>query len=250
MVFYFDVACPPDGGKWIVYMVCGRGREREGGYGRACCVDTHAHTTPLHPHQGRDRYENEDLIKYGFPDTDIWFHVDDLSSAHVYLRPPPGGSIDAIPPSVLSDACQLTKANSIMGSKAASVAIVYTPHGNLLKRDGYDVGTVGFKDESAVRRVPNVRKDADAVKRLEKTRREVAKPDLAGELEAHEKKVAAARRAVLTKAKADEKAARAASVAAKEAKSYDRLLESDAMTTPAELAGKYESAAAFEDDFM
>ena len=26
-----------------------------------------------------------DLIKYGIPE-DIWFHVDDMSSAHVYLR--------------------------------------------------------------------------------------------------------------------------------------------------------------------
>jgi len=34
---------------------------------------------------GRDKYENEDLIKYMWPE-DVWFHVDDLSSAHVYLR--------------------------------------------------------------------------------------------------------------------------------------------------------------------
>lgn len=210
---------------------------------------TSTHFSPPQ-NQGRDKYENEDLIKYGWPDVDIWLHVDDLSSAHVYLRPPPGGSIDAIPPSVLADACQLTKANSIMGSKAASVAIVYTPHANLLKRDGYDIGTVGFKDESAVRRVPAVKKDADAVKRLEKTRREVAKPDLAGELERHEKEVAAAKKKAVAAARAEEKAAKAAAIAAKEAKSYDRLLESDSMVTPAELAGKYESAAAFEDDFM
>lgn len=202
------------------------------------------------PPQGRDKYENEDLITYGWPDTDIWFHVDDLSSAHVYLRPPPGGSIDAIPPSVLSDACQLTKANSIAGCKAPSVAIVYTPHANLVKRDGYDVGTVGFKDERAVRRVANVKKDADAVKRVERTRREVAKPDLAGDLEAHESEVAAAKRAAVARARAEEKAAKAAAVAAREAKSYDRLMDADAMATPAELASKYQSAADYEDDFM
>ncbi|XP_030885901.1 coiled-coil domain-containing protein 25 isoform X2 [Leptonychotes weddellii] len=28
---------------------------------------------------------DEDLIKHGWPE-DIWFHVDKLSSAHVYLR--------------------------------------------------------------------------------------------------------------------------------------------------------------------
>ena len=36
-------------------------------------------------YMGKDKYENEDLIKYGIPE-DIWFHVDDMSSAHVYLR--------------------------------------------------------------------------------------------------------------------------------------------------------------------
>ena len=35
--------------------------------------------------QGKDKYENEDLIRYGLPE-DLWFHVDNLSSAHVYLR--------------------------------------------------------------------------------------------------------------------------------------------------------------------
>lgn len=44
----------------------------------------------LPPHQGADKYENEDLIKYSLPH-DIWFHVDALSSAHVYLRLPEGG---------------------------------------------------------------------------------------------------------------------------------------------------------------
>ncbi len=36
-------------------------------------------------YKGKDKYENEDLIKYGWEE-DVWFHVDDLSSAHVYLR--------------------------------------------------------------------------------------------------------------------------------------------------------------------
>ena len=213
------------------------------------CVCLLNQNTPPPPFLPPLQFENEDLIRYGLPH-DIWFHVDDLSSAHVYLRPPPGGSIDAIPPTVLSDACQLTKANSIQGSKEASVAIVYTPHPNLVKRDGYDVGTVGFKNEKEVRRVPNVKKDGDAVKRLERTRREVAKPDLAGEKEAWEREAAAKKRAEVAKAKAEEKAARAAAIAAKEAKSYDRLFEADGMATPAEMKDKYQSAADYEDDFM
>ena len=36
---------------------------------------------------GKDKFENEDLIKHAWPE-DIWFHVDKLSSAHVYLRLP------------------------------------------------------------------------------------------------------------------------------------------------------------------
>jgi len=37
-------------------------------------------------YMGKDKYENEELIEYAWPDTDIWFHVENLSSAHVYLR--------------------------------------------------------------------------------------------------------------------------------------------------------------------
>lgn len=33
----------------------------------------------------KDKYENEELIRFGLPE-DVWFHVDALSSAHVYLR--------------------------------------------------------------------------------------------------------------------------------------------------------------------
>lgn len=30
-------------------------------------------------------FSDEDLIKWGWPE-DVWFHVDKVSSAHVYLR--------------------------------------------------------------------------------------------------------------------------------------------------------------------
>jgi hypothetical protein len=43
------------------------------------------------------------------------FHVDKLSSAHVYLRMNEEDSWDAIPPTLLEDCAQLTKANSIEG---------------------------------------------------------------------------------------------------------------------------------------
>ena len=40
-------------------------------------------------YMGRDKYENEDLIVHAFPE-DVWFHVSELSSAHVYVRMPFG----------------------------------------------------------------------------------------------------------------------------------------------------------------
>jgi hypothetical protein len=43
------------------------------------------------------------------------FHVDNLSSAHVYLRLRDGESWDNIPEDLLVDCAQLTKANSIEG---------------------------------------------------------------------------------------------------------------------------------------
>ncbi|XP_071273379.1 coiled-coil domain-containing protein 25 isoform X15 [Agelaius tricolor] len=75
-------------------------------------------------YMGKDKYENEDLIKYGWPE-DVWFHVDKLSSAHVYLRLHQGQSMDDIPKEVLSDCAHLVKANSIQGCKLSSVTVVY-----------------------------------------------------------------------------------------------------------------------------
>ena len=46
----------------------------------------------------------------------MWFHVDKLSSAHVYLRMPTGMSWDQIPEELLTDLAQLVKANSIEGT--------------------------------------------------------------------------------------------------------------------------------------
>jgi hypothetical protein len=43
------------------------------------------HTSDIVCYVGRDKHENEFLIKYGWP-SDIWFHVEGISSAHVYFR--------------------------------------------------------------------------------------------------------------------------------------------------------------------
>lgn len=71
-------------------------------------------------YMGRDKFENEELIKYGLP-TDLWFHVDDMSSAHVYIRLPEDKSFDTIPEEILLDCAQLVKANSIEGIFASAL---------------------------------------------------------------------------------------------------------------------------------
>jgi hypothetical protein len=48
------------------------------------------------------------------------FHVDDMSSAHVYLRLPEGANFDDIPPDTLEDCAQLVKQNSIQGEGTLS----------------------------------------------------------------------------------------------------------------------------------
>lgn len=63
-------------------------------------------------------YADEDLIRYGLP-SDLWFHIDKLSSAHIYLRLPPscpwGGWDEGLPDRVQEEMGQLVKANSIEG---------------------------------------------------------------------------------------------------------------------------------------
>ena len=73
-------------------------------------------------YMGKDKYENEDLIKFGIPE-DIWFHVDDLSSAHVYLRLNHGERLDDLPESTIMECAQLVKANSIEGCKLKEVEV-------------------------------------------------------------------------------------------------------------------------------
>lgn len=73
-------------------------------------------------YMGRDKYENEDLIKYGLPE-DVWFHVDDLSSAHVYLRMRPGQTLEDISQDTVMECAQLVKANSIEGCKKKDVEV-------------------------------------------------------------------------------------------------------------------------------
>nr|CCC91043.1 conserved hypothetical protein [Trypanosoma congolense IL3000] len=126
-------------------------------------------------YMGRDKFENEKLIKYGWPE-DIWFHVDSHSSAHVYLRMPKGKGIDDLTPEVIEECCQLTKANSIEGCKLNNVRIVFTPWSNLHKTDAMEVGQVGFHKESLRRYHTVEKKNGPMLNKLEKTK--VTKDDV------------------------------------------------------------------------
>ena len=143
---------------------------------------------------GKDKFENEELIKYGFP-VDIWFHVDNLSSAHVYLRLAEGYTIDTIPKETLEECLQLVKENSIEGCKKERVSIVYTPWENLLKKSSMEVGQVGFKNEKEVMKAHKISKVKDVLKRIDKTM-VVREVDLEAEREAYMKDLANKRKKI------------------------------------------------------
>ena len=135
-------------------------------------------------YMGRDKFENEELIKYAWPDRDIWFHVEDLSSAHVYLRLPHGVTdYSQIPDEIVQECAQLTKANSIQGCKKASCGINYTWANNLKKTIGMEVGAVSFHNSKMVNRI-SINKDKDIIKRIMKTKAE-ANPNFELELREH-----------------------------------------------------------------
>lgn len=138
-------------------------------------------------YMGKDKFENEDLIKHGF-EQDVWFHVDKLSSAHVYLRLSADQTWDNIPSALLDDLAQLVKANSIEGNKKNNLTIIYTPWANLNKNGSMDVGQVSFKNNKQVKRVYVAERINEVVNRLNKTKVEKF-PDLAEEKADHDRRV-------------------------------------------------------------
>jgi hypothetical protein len=142
---------------------------------------------------GRDKYENEELIKWGWPE-DIWFHVDAHSSAHVYIRMPRGKTFADLTPGMVEECCQLTKQNSIAGCKLNDVKIVYTAWSNLKKTADMDVGQVSFHDERQRKYFTVDRKDNVILNRLEKTRVERENVDFRTEREQRDAEVRRAER--------------------------------------------------------
>ncbi|KAI1425555.1 coiled-coil domain-containing protein 25 [Xylaria sp. FL1777] len=139
-------------------------------------------TPPAYIYVGKDKFENEELIKHGWEED---FHVDKLSSAHIYLRLAEGDSWESIPADLVTDLGQLTKANSIEGNKKDNITVIYTPWSNLKKDGSMAVGQVTFKDQRKVKRILIAQRENAIVNRLNKTRVEKTQPDLFKEKEDH-----------------------------------------------------------------
>ncbi|XP_060549099.1 coiled-coil domain-containing protein 25 isoform X1 [Pantherophis guttatus] len=180
-------------------------------------------------YMGKDKYENEDLIKYGWLE-DIWFHVDKLSSAHVYLRLHKGQTVDDIPKEVLIDCAQLVKANSIQGCKMNNVNIVYTPWANLKKTADMDVGQIGFHRQKDVKIVTVEKKINEILNRLEKTKVERF-PDLAAEKEARDREERNEKKAQIQEIKRKEKEEMKKKKELEDLRSYSSLMKAENMTS-------------------
>ncbi|CAG9858688.1 unnamed protein product [Phyllotreta striolata] len=177
---------------------------------------------------GFDKNENEDLIRWGWPE-DVWFHVDKVSSAHVYLRLRQGQTIDDIPSSVLEDAAQLVKANSIMGNKMNDVDIVYTMWANLKKTPDMDVGQVGFHKEKEVRKMRVAKRINDIVNRLNKSKRE-EHPDFRAEREKRDRLEREDKKKVLREQKKKQEEEERKRRDDAELKSYNSLMSAETMS--------------------
>jgi len=184
-------------------------------------------------YMGADSNENDKLIEHGWA-TDIWFHVDSLSSAHVYLRLPLSTAMavdcnheimDLVPDNVIEDMCQLVKNNSIEGCKKPWVSVVYTPHSNLRKEESMKEGSVSFHNKEH-RKLRKTEKNKEIVKQLEKTKRE-GNPDLGQERLEHEAEIIQYKKEQTRKA--HENAEKIAQEAGKETQ---RLRDSETQNNP------------------
>ncbi|KAM9798272.1 coiled-coil domain-containing protein 25 [Neosynchiropus ocellatus] len=203
---------------------------------------------PYTIYMGKDKYESkyqvlltrttdltgvfisdEDLIKYGWPE-DIWFHVDKLSSAHVYLRLPKGGTIDDIPAEVLVDCAQLVKNNSIQGCKMNNINVVYTAWANLKKTGDMDVGQIGFHRQKEVKVVAVEKKINEIVNRLDKTKVERF-PDLAAEKESRDHEERNEKKAQIQEQKKREKEEQRKRKEMEALRSYTSLMKTENMQT-------------------
>ncbi|BAP71577.1 protein JLP2 [Kluyveromyces marxianus] len=124
---------------------------------------------------GKDKFENDLLIKYGYRELQYyWFHADKYSSGHIYLQlRPDEKSLQDVPREVISDCLQLCKSESIQGNKLQQCTIIVTPWHNLRKSGYMKPGEVSFKRMKDVQKMECFARDNAVLNRLKKTRIEV-----------------------------------------------------------------------------
>lgn len=102
---------------------------------------------------GRNAAENWQLFDDAESD-DLWFHIDDLPSAHVYLQAskdgPSQSAIDYAA-SLLLHRSPKAVASTSTSKKAKKIPVIYTPRSNLAK--GRSVGEVLIKDLNLLFRI-------------------------------------------------------------------------------------------------
>ncbi|KAG0539409.1 hypothetical protein BDA96_03G320300 [Sorghum bicolor] len=199
-------------------------------------------------YMGADKTENEELIKYGLPE-DVWFHVDKVSSAHVYLRLKKGETIDTISEGLLEDCAQLVKAHSIQGNKMNNVEVIYTPWSNLKKSPSMDVGQVGFHNPRMVHVLTVEKRVNEIINRLNKTRVE-RRADLKAEKEASNAAEKAERKMQLKEKKRKEEIERLEKEKWAEIRSYKGLMVAEKMTSNRQIASAGKSMQEMEDEFV
>jgi hypothetical protein len=179
-------------------------------------------------YMGKDKFENEDLIKYHFAE-DVWFHVDKHSSAHVYVRLKPDQDIATLDPLIVEDLAQLTKENSIQGKKEPLVKVIYTMASNLKKSASMEVGEVGFHDRGVVYST-SVKRNKEILSRLRKTMDEKYPIDLKALKEEKDRDNRDQKKREIQEKKATEKEMIELKRIEKEAKSYDSLFKEGAIS--------------------
>merc|ERR1712212_338083 len=175
---------------------------------------------------GRDKHENEELIRWGWPE-DVWFHVDKLSSAHVYLRLKEGQTLEDVPQVIIEEAAQLVKHNSIKGDKMNDIDVVYTMWENLHKTDGMEVGQVGFNVQKRVKKIRVEKRENVIINRLNKTKIEKEHVDFRTLREERDAKERAAKKKAFKAMEEQQKIEDEKRKAEAELRSYDRLMTSE-----------------------
>ncbi|KAI8853665.1 hypothetical protein BC829DRAFT_424615 [Chytridium lagenaria] len=176
---------------------------------------------PVVLYMGKDKFENEELIKYGW-DEDVWFHVDKMSSAHVYLRLP--------------------------RNKKNNITVIYTPWSNLKKTPGMETGQVTFHKPNLVKKVYVEKKVNEIVNRLNKTKTE-AYPDLAAERVARKREDKYEQRQYEKRKKQEELERAQNRKRMEDLKNYKNVMEDENMKSNRHYL-QNGGANAFEDDFM